>query len=201
MGRQDRKQNIIARYGKNASGDIVIDVAAQKVDDLYNTFDRFSPDNRKDLNGDLVTYILDCAREINELPFALRINLPALPEAGERATIRNSFRSFFVYLVDIEKRNMARRVRTSLILLCAGLVLLVLALAVSQRADSNPSILLSVFAEGLTVAAWVALWQALATYLIHWAPYHRTIALYRRLAAADLEFAATSTRADTVLPQ
>lgn len=201
MGRQARKQGIIARYGKNNSGDIVIDIAAQKVDDLYNRYDRFSPDTRKDLNGDLVTYILECAGEINELPFVLRINLPELPETSQRSAIRNSFRSYFAYLVDIEKRNMTRRIRTSGALLSAGLVLLALALVVSQNADNHPSILVGVFAEGLTVAAWVALWQALATYIIHWAPYRSTLNIYRKLAEIALEFISTSTRQDNEVQQ
>jgi len=45
-----------------------------------------------------------------------------------------------------------------------------------------------VFAEGLIVAAWVSLWESLATFLIEWFPQLRNIKLYYRLAAVQPVF-------------
>jgi hypothetical protein len=50
----------------------------------------------------------------------------------------------------------------------------------------------NVFAEGLTVAAWVSLWEALAVLLIEWFPHRKNIVLYRRLANAELVFRSTA---------
>ena len=43
-------------------------------------------------------------------------------------------------------------------------------------------------AEGLTVAVWVSLWEALATFLIKWIPYRKKISLYKRIANAEVMF-------------
>jgi len=45
-----------------------------------------------------------------------------------------------------------------------------------------------VFAEGLTVVAWVALWESLAMFLLEEFPLRKNTALYRRLANAELTF-------------
>ena len=42
--------------------------------------------------------------------------------------------------------------------------------------------------QGLTIAAWVSLWEALAIFLVEWFPHRKNIALYRRLARARLVF-------------
>jgi hypothetical protein len=47
-------------------------------------------------------------------------------------------------------------------------------------------ILANVFIQGLTVAAWVALWESLATALIEWLPLRKNISLYKRLADLPL---------------
>ena len=40
--------------------------------------------------------------------------------------------------------------------------------------------------DGLTVAAWVALWEALATFFIEWPPFRRKLRLYEGLATAEV---------------
>ena len=43
--------------------------------------------------------------------------------------------------------------------------------------------------EGLTVAAWVSLWEALATFLIKWMPIRKRLLLYERIATCAIETA------------
>ena len=43
-------------------------------------------------------------------------------------------------------------------------------------------------AEGLTIVAWVSLWEALAMFLVNWAPHRRLIRMYERIAKADVRF-------------
>jgi hypothetical protein len=42
--------------------------------------------------------------------------------------------------------------------------------------------------EGLAVAAWVSLWEALANFLIQCPPHNREIRLYKHLADASVTF-------------
>jgi hypothetical protein len=78
--------------------------------------------------------------------------------------------------------------RTSFIMLLAGLAIQTLAVRLNLHVEHSTSVIARVFAEGLTVAAWVALWNALATFLLNWAPYRRLLALYARIAAAPAMF-------------
>jgi hypothetical protein len=38
------------------------------------------------------------------------------------------------------------------------------------------------------IAAWVSLWEALAMFLVNWAPHRRLIRMYERIAKADVRF-------------
>jgi hypothetical protein len=50
------------------------------------------------------------------------------------------------------------------------------------------SIIGGVIAEGLTVAAWVSLWESLATFLIKWMPYRKKINLYQKISESKVTF-------------
>lgn len=69
-----------------------------------------------------------------------------------------------------------------------GLAILFCALSLNQWLGGQRSVVANVFAEGLIVAAWVSLWEAVATFLIERFPHRKNVALYRRLAAAGLLF-------------
>ena len=78
--------------------------------------------------------------------------------------------------------------RTSLIFLVVGMVLLFLSILTNEELASDATVITKVFAGGLTVAAWVSLWEALATFLVNWPPFTRRIRLYERIAHAPVEF-------------
>ena len=58
----------------------------------------------------------------------------------------------------------------------------------NQKTETHDLMITRIVTEGLTVAAWVSLWEALATFLINWAPHRRQIGMYRRIAAAPVTF-------------
>jgi hypothetical protein len=70
-----------------------------------------------------------------------------------------------------------------------GFVLLISSAWLHEILGERHGMIESVIAEGLTIAAWVSLWEALAMFLLDWFPHRSSIALFRRLAAADLTFA------------
>ena len=70
-------------------------------------------------------------------------------------------------------RKLAAMMRTSLLLFCVGVAILFFSVWSHQQHVFGDTVVANVFAEGLTVAAWVALWNALATFLINWAPQRR----------------------------
>jgi hypothetical protein len=180
------KRNALERYQRTSGGELVIDVAAPKVEDLYEFYDRTAPYVKRDLDQDLVDFLIACARELGSENFLIRLTLesPLAPSQLER--VRRSVTNFFLYLVDSESGKTRNLVRRSMLLLILGLAILAISVWVNRALGPDRGVVANVFAEGLTVAAWVSLWESLATFLIDWGPQRRNIKLYQRLANAPV---------------
>jgi len=96
--------------------------------------------------------------------------------------------AYFLYLAETERQKIMQMFRRSAILFGIGLAILFLSVSVNQALGAERSVVANVFAEGLTIAAWVSLWESLAIFLIEWFPHRKSIRLYQRLADAELIF-------------
>jgi hypothetical protein len=184
------KKRILDRYERTAEGKVVIDVSANRVEDLYENFDKTAPYHKKDLDEDLVFYLTECVREIGKVVFVIRFSLDAEPAEELRERVRTSVHKFFMYQRERELAAMKKMLRTSLIYFMIGIFVLGLSLWVKlmERQDSENIFLQQIFAEGLTIAAWVSLWESLAMFLINWWPYEQMTRLYWRIANAPVMF-------------
>jgi hypothetical protein len=179
---------ILERYSQTPAGQYIIDINAGKINDLYNDFDKHMPYVRKELDQDLVEYITDSARDLYKEEFVIRLSFiePAGDDIKQR--IMKSINSYYIYLKTIELTELSRVMRTSMIFFLIGVCILFLTVWVNELISRDTSAVVKVFAQGLTVAAWVALWEALATFIINWNPYSRKIKLYERIANAPVIF-------------
>ena len=182
------KSNILERYKQMPDGTYIIDITAEKVSDLYNDFDKHTPYVRKELDQDLAEYISDSARELDKENFIIQFSLPEMPEEVMKTRITRSINSYFLYLKSIELSELGHVIRTSLIYFVIGIALLSLTVWVNMSLVTDTSVINQVFAQGLTVAAWVSLWEAIATFLVNWTPYSRKIKLYERIANTTVKF-------------
>lgn len=182
------KKQILDRYTRTADNKLIIDIAAGKVGDLYNDFDRHTPYAKKELDQDLTDYIIDSVSEIGKENFIIQFRLTAAVDMKLMSRVKTSIHNYFLYLKELEIRELARMSRTSLILLSIGVATLSVSVWVNQKITEDAAVIASVFAEGLTVAAWVSLWESLATFLINWAPHRRQIKMYERIAKAPVLF-------------
>lgn len=182
------KKELNERYEYTSGGEIIIDISAQKIEDLYNDFDKRSHFLKKDLNEDLVDYIAQSVSEIGNEKFFIQFSLETQARQEDLLRVKNSIKNFFIYMQKLESNKMKEMVQTSLILLFIGLILATLSIVINNSEIIRSSITLAVIAEGLTVAAWVSLWEALATFLIKWMPHKRKIALYKRIENANIDF-------------
>ncbi|MDH4227568.1 MAG: hypothetical protein OEV59_07455 [Deltaproteobacteria bacterium] len=183
-----KKGNILDRYQRTRDGRVVIEVATAKVEDLYNDFDKSAPHYKKDLEEDLVDYLIDCVRDIGSEHFVLRFRFPGDNEEPLRQRVRASLANYFDYLREIEARSLAQMVRSSVIFLIIGLIVLSLSIWVNRIPGITDTVSGAVFAEGLTIAAWISLWESLATFAINWPPRKRQIKRCERLASALVFF-------------
>ena len=182
------KKDIIERYECTQDGEIIIDISAEKIEDLYDDFDKKSHFLKKDLKQDLVEYIIESVSEIEKEPFVIQFNLEISSQEEAISRVRNSVNKFFVYMQELEYKKMKDMIRTSIILLLIGIVAATLSVLMNQSELVKNNIAAAVIAEGLTVAAWISLWESLATFLIKWMPYKKKILLYKRISNAKVTF-------------
>jgi hypothetical protein len=182
------KKPIISRYEHTEKNEVIIDASVRSVEDLYNNFDRTADYMKKDLDQEFVDYVTDCVREIGRRTFVIRISLSIMPDKVVMDRVRRSVRTYFLYLQETERRQLRAMIRRSLVLFAIGLALLVLAIAVTRGFASNEGVLGEVFSQGLTVAAWVSLWEAIANLFIEWYPRRQEIKRYGRVTNATVMF-------------
>lgn len=182
------KPDILNRYERDEAGNRIIDIAADRVEDLYDDFDRCSPYARRDLDEGLVDYLIASARELAGVPIAIRFTWAAPAEEAKLTRIRHSLDAYFRYLAEKERLQIAVMLRRSAIFFATGLAILFASVWVNRALGPEPSIVGNVLGEGLTLVAWISLWEALATCLVEWPPYRRNVHLYRRLAGVPLIF-------------
>lgn len=182
------KRRILDRYARATDGRVVIDIAAGQIADLYDDFDKHASYLKKELDQGLVDYIIDSVREIRREPFLIQISLAAPTDEAAVCRVQTSLHNYFLYLRELEARELRRLARSSLILFVVGAGLLTTSVWVNGRPSVREVVVGSVIAEGLTIAAWVSLWEALATFLVSWAPHRRLIRMYERIAKASVRF-------------
>ncbi|MBN2180809.1 MAG: hypothetical protein JW715_02755 [Sedimentisphaerales bacterium] len=182
------KKQILARYELTEQNEVVIDVSIRTVEDLYNNFDRTAPYMKKDLDQEFVDYIIDSVREVGNNSFIIRITLSNMPDEITMSRVRSSIYTFFQYLKDIERRALETMFRRSFMLFGIGLALLALAIAATRKFSSSEGVLAEVFAQGLTIAAWVSLWEAIANLFVEWRPHTKSIRLYEQVMNSPVMF-------------
>jgi len=187
-GRPGLKRGVLSRYERDGAGNIVIDVSATRVEDLYNDFDKSSPYVRRDLERDFADYLIDCARELGHAPFLIRFTFEHPPGRAGFSRIRRSLNTYFDYLAESEIQKILKMFRRSAIFFVVGIAILFASVSLNRLLVPERSVTANVFAEGLTIAAWVSMWEALAIILIEWFPLRKNVVLYRRLAHAELVF-------------
>jgi len=183
------RQDVLSRYERDEQKRVIIDVAAERTEDLYNFFDKHAPYMRRDLDQELADYLVDCAREIPESEtFIIRFTFAEPADAEKRGRISRSVDSYFLYAAELERNAIRQMLRKALLLFAVGIFIMSVSVWVRQLLGESRSVIGDVFAEGLTVAAWVSLWESVAVLLIEWWPRLRNVREYRRLASAELSF-------------
>lgn len=180
------RKTILDRYPRADDGSIIIEIAAGKIEDIFNNFDKATPYTKKDLDTDFFTYLVDCLREIGNVPFVIQIALDTRPDEGRWRSAIEGIRNYFIYIKELKIRELKMQYRTSSILLALGIAVMILSIWVHRVFGPDSDLFSYVFAEGLTVAAWILMWESLAGLLIQWPPYRRDIRLYKRIAHATI---------------
>lgn len=182
------KKDILNRYACTEDGKFIIDITAEKIEYLYNDFDKHAPYVRKELDQDLVDYIIECAKEIGEEKILIQFRLNEQVDLELIDRIKTSIKNYFLYLKELEILELNQMRRRSIIFFLIGIVIMMVSIWVNDLTMIRESAIGRVLAEGLTVAAWVSLWESVAIPLISWMPHRRQINLCQQIADAPVEF-------------
>lgn len=185
------KKNILSRYQRTDDNSIIIDITARSIKDFYNNFDRNTPYIKKELDQELVEYLIDSVAEIGRENFVIHFRLAELEDENLMSRVKTSIYNYFIYLIEREHRKLFKMSRTSLIYFIIGIVILSCSFWLNKQVLGGQGYVNHVLLEGLNVAAWVSLWNAIATFLINWAPHRNLIKLYNRIIQAPISFKTT----------
>ncbi|MCF7863847.1 MAG: hypothetical protein K9L89_03555, partial [Kiritimatiellales bacterium] len=118
------KKKILDRYPCDSRGLRIVDIAAQRVNDLYDDFDKNAPFLKKGLNDFMVEYLIESVRELGKENFLVNFSLAEELDPSVKERVRKSIGSYFDYLLEKNLRQIHTIFRTASILLLLGAVLL-----------------------------------------------------------------------------
>lgn len=178
------KKNILDRYDKTSNNELIINVSTDKFENLYDNFDMNSSFLKKDLSQQLVDYIIESVSEISNEKFIIKFYLEEKIEEKNILRVEESFDNYFSYLEELEKKKMKEQVKNSLIFILIGVFFITLSILIEE----NQELTYRIISEGLMVAGWVSMWEAMAILLIKWLPLTKKLKLFKKISLAKIEF-------------
>ena len=178
------KNSITSRYDKNSNNELVINISAAKVEDLFEDYDKKSTFIKKDLKESLEKYLIQSVEEIGNHPFIIKFYFDEISNEESNKKVRNSIKDYFEYLQYWEQRKMKEQIKNSFIFLIIGFVFV----SISFNLAENEEFYLRLISEGAMVGGWVSLWEALATVLIKWLPLRNKLKIFKNIFNSKIEF-------------
>ena len=182
------KEDISNRYESLPSGQLSIDVSVGRIGELFEDFDSAASYVKKDLDQDLVEYLIECVREIGNRDFVIRINLPQHVETKHCQRVRRSMKNYFRYLELLERRKLNKMLWKSFLLFCLGMFLLTITKLLPGSLMHTGDVMQELTSEGLTVAAWVSLWSAFANLIFTLPGFLADIRIFRGIGSREVIF-------------
>lgn len=182
------KRKIIDRYPCDGRGLRIVDIAALRVSDLYDEFDKNAPFIKKELDYNLVEYLIESARELGRERFFVNFSMTEELDESLKERVRKSIESYFDYLLEKNQRELRAMLRNSIVLLLLGVLMVTGSIYMGYALQLKDSVVNRVLTEGLVIASWVSLWEALAGLLLNWQPAMRERFIFRRLLRAEVTF-------------
>ena len=177
------KKDILSRYDKTQSGELILKISTKRVEDLYDNYDQESTFLKKDLTKSLVDYLIESVDEIGDEPFVIEFYFDQ-ESIEEENNIVDSIKSNFEYLQELERKKMREQIQNSYILMAIGFIFVLLSVLI----EGDKGLVYEVLSEGVMVAGWVSLWEAAATFLIKWLPFSKKLKLFKKISSAKVWF-------------
>ena len=178
------KNNITNRYDRNQNEELILNISAAKVEDLFEEYDKRSTFIKKDLKESLEKYLIESVEEIGVHPFIIKFYFDEISDEESNQKVKNSIKDYFEYLQYWEQRKMKEQIKNSFIFLIIGFIFV----SISFNLAENEEFYIRLISEGAMVGGWVSLWEALATVLIKWLPLRNKLKIFKNIFNSKIEF-------------
>ncbi len=172
------------------NGQALVEIKVKTVDQLFDRRDP-SPFRERDLDDDLVKYIVSSAEEYSlKIPIQFRFIITderLSPTDCESVAV--AFRAHFSYESDLIAQQLKNNHRTGRVFLLIGLVSMSFCLTVANYvgASLEKSAFQQILQEGLTITGWVAMWRPIEVFLYSWWPILNKKRCFNKLASAKVD--------------
>ncbi|GAB4272623.1 MAG: hypothetical protein Kow0029_11420 [Candidatus Rifleibacteriota bacterium] len=182
------------RYEFTPDNVAIIDITVESINDLFNSFDKKAAFSRRELDQDFVEYLIDCVREIGDHPFLIRVSIDNEFNIVQENNLRKAIKNYFSYLQEIERITFRKEIRKFGFLMILGISLLALVSKYKVPDSAEIELWQKMLQEGLIIASWVAIWEALTAIFFCWHPFFTNFYVYKRISEAEIKVVYTNTR-------
>lgn len=164
---------------------VVVDLDTYR--DVYSDWD-YSPLANRDLDDDLLDYIMDCSEEIGlkrKMVIDFFIPKDIVNQERERKST-TGFHRYFIYQIRRIKGERGRKLKNMLVLFLIGI--LFLSLANVLKFFTLNEFTSNLISEGLFIGAWVALWEIFHTLFFSIYELNHKIRHYKRLQTVQINY-------------
>jgi hypothetical protein len=158
-------------YAKE-NGKFVIEVKVNRLEQLFDKKDP-NPYRSKDLDDDVVEYIVSSAQEIGLKNFGkLKVICHSSIEDESIETVKIGIKDYFLYRSQISDKKIKAILTLGVKTLLIGVTFLTLAISVSATLVDGitDSFVGKLFKEGLLLIGWVSMWKPVNIFLYEWWP-------------------------------
>jgi len=161
----------------------VVEISLDYYLELFNAWDAATL-RKRDLDPELVAYLENVAEDI-PLKENLQVNF-IMPKRvfNEKTeyTSRQVFINYFSHMIHLNRRDMKKTVRQSIIYMITGFFFITIAY-LTQGISNVP---FEIFSQGLFIGGWVFIWEAISGIFFKLSSLRNTIKRYQRFVDSEI---------------
>jgi len=192
-----KKKALLKRYHTD-KGRYVVNISINSFEDLFNKFDKTSSFKKMDLNVEFAEYLHECAEEIGNHPFFIRLDILSGKQSPVfEEKVETSIDNYFEHLIRSSERRISKLLGQSVIHFFLSLVFITLSFLFTTFIKTDSAIFNLVF-ESINIAAWVLMWPVFSDffYLIRQEVSDKKV--YRNIVDVDTEFCYRNVSSDLI---
>lgn len=181
------KKELEKAYGQFEHNTVILDVQLDHYRNAYHDWD-FSPITSRDLDSDLMEYLIECSNEI-PLKYKLKINFYILKQEENKFREDKSIlgiKNYFAYQLRKLKNKRIKLFRDILTFATIGAGLLLMSMYL--KSNMNQKLYYSVLSEGFSVGGWVMFWEMFTVFFFDLKTVLNQKKHYERLLRSEIAY-------------